>query len=67
MGCFDAIWDIIESVSEDFPSYFSHMDDTNAYAIEGFIIIRNDQPLNNNAVRPPHGSALTAFPTVLKT
>ena len=34
------------------------MDDTNADAIEGFTMIRNDQPLNNNAVRPPHGSVL---------
>ena len=41
-------------------SRLCHMDDTNSYAIEGFTMIRNDQSLNNNVVRPPHGSVLYA-------
>ena len=41
-------------------SRLCHMDDTNAYAIECFTMIRNDQFLNINAVRPPHGSVLYA-------
>ena len=41
-------------------SRLCHLVDTKAYAIEGLTLIRNDQPLNNNVVRLPHGLVLYA-------
>ena len=33
-------------------------DDCNSYAFEGFAMMRNDQAMRNDSIRPSHGSAV---------